>query len=201
MSAEKYVNSAVTNVEEALAKKGLRLPTKCYTPLSTDYRPELEVSPELKSDGVQLYQELIGVLRWAVELGRVDILLEASLMSAYMAMPREGHLQQLYRMFGYLKLYPKRKIAFDFQHPAISEKAFHKFDWYDFYRDATEAIPSDMPKPRGNPMSTHCFVDASHGSDRATRRSQTGILLFCNKAPTIWHKQASEYCRGKYLWQ
>jgi Reverse transcriptase (RNA-dependent DNA polymerase) len=46
MSAEKYVVSAVKNVEEALAKKGLRLPTKCYTPLSSDYRPELEVSAE-----------------------------------------------------------------------------------------------------------------------------------------------------------
>ena len=189
MSAEKYVISAVKNVEEALAKKGLRLPTKCYTPLSTDYRPELEVSPELKSDGIQLYQELIGVLRWAVELGRVDILLEASLMSTHMAMPREGHLQQLYRMFGYLKLYPKRKLAFDFQHPIISERMFKTYDWYDFYRDATEAIPNDMPIPRGNPMSTHCFVDASHGSDRATRRSQTGILLFCNKAPVIWHSK------------
>ena len=189
MSAEKYVVSAVKNVEEALAKKGLRLPTKCYTPLPTDYRPELEVSPELKSDGIQLYQELIGVLRWAVELGRVDILLEASLMSTHMAMPREGHLQQLYRMFGYLKLYPKRKLAFDFQHPVISEKIFKEYDWYDFYRDATEAIPRDMPNPRGNPMSTHCFVDASHGSDRATRRSQTGILLFCNKAPVIWHSK------------
>jgi hypothetical protein len=189
MSAEKYVISAVKNVEEALAKKGLRLPTKCYTPLSTDYRPELEVSPELKSDGIQLYQELIGVLRWAVELGRVDILLEASLMSTHMAMPREGHLQQLYRMFGYLKLYPKRKLAFDFQHPIISERMFQTYDWYEFYRDATEAIPNDMPIPRGNPMSTHCFVDASHGSDRATRRSQTGILLFCNKAPVIWHSK------------
>ncbi|KAI2511667.1 Reverse transcriptase (RNA-dependent DNA polymerase) [Fragilaria crotonensis] len=189
MSAEKYVISAVKNVEEALAKKGLRLPTKCYTPLSSDYRPELEVSPELKSDGVQLYQELIGVLRWAVELGRVDILLEASLMSTHMAMPREGHLQQLYRMFGYLKLYPKRKLAFDFQHSNISEKMFKAYDWYDFYRDAAEAIPIDMPPPRGNPMTTHCFVDASHGSDRATRRSQTGILLFCNKAPVIWHSK------------
>ena len=78
MSAEKYVVSAVKNVEEALTKQGLRLPSKCYTPLSSDYRPELEVSPELKSDGIQLYQELIAVLRWAVELGRVDILLEAS---------------------------------------------------------------------------------------------------------------------------
>ena len=29
MSAEQYVNASVKNVEEALAKRGLRLPTKC----------------------------------------------------------------------------------------------------------------------------------------------------------------------------
>ncbi|KAI2493253.1 Reverse transcriptase (RNA-dependent DNA polymerase) [Fragilaria crotonensis] len=91
MSAEKYVVASVKNVEEALAKKGLRLPGKCYTPLASDYKPELETSAELKSDGVQYYQELIGVLRWAVELGRVDVLLEVALMSTYMmAMPRDG---------------------------------------------------------------------------------------------------------------
>jgi hypothetical protein len=38
-------------------------------------------------------------------------------------------------------------------------------------------------------MSTHCFVDASHGSDRSTRRSQTGILIFCNKSPILWHSK------------
>ena len=38
-------------------------------------------------------------------------------------------------------------------------------------------------------MSTHCFVDASHGSDRSTRRSQTGILVFCNRAPILWHSK------------
>ena len=189
ISAEKYVTASVKNVEEALAKRGLRLPSKCYTPLPSDYRPELETSPELKSDGIQQYQELVGVLRWAVELGRVDIMLEVALMSTHMAMPREGHLQQLYRIFGYFKIYPKRKIAFDFHHPKISERMFKQYDWSDFYRDATEAIPSDMPWPRGNPMSTHCFVDASHGSDRATRRSQTGILLFCNKAPINLHSK------------
>jgi hypothetical protein len=83
---------------------------------------KLEVGPELKRDGIQQYLELIGVLRWAVKLGRVHFLLEASLMSTHMAMPRKGHLQQLYCMFGYLKLYPKRKFAFDFQHPSISER-------------------------------------------------------------------------------
>jgi Reverse transcriptase (RNA-dependent DNA polymerase) len=186
MSAEKYVQASVKNVEDNLAKKGLRLPTKCYTPLPSDYRPELDVSAELQSDGVQYFQELIGMLRWAVEIGRVDILLETSLLSTHLAMPRIGHLEQAYRIFGYLKIYPKRKLAFDPQHPMISERAFSSFDWQDFYRDATEAIPGDMPTPRGNSMSTHCFVDASHGSDRATRRSQTGILIFCNKAPIIW---------------
>jgi hypothetical protein len=66
---------------------------------------------------------------------------------------------------------------------------FKKHEWQDFYRDARDAIPIDMPKPRGNPMLTLCFVDASHGSNRATRRSQTGILIFCNKAPIIWHSK------------
>ena len=189
MSAEKNVSASVKNVEEALATKGLRLPTKCYTPLSVDYKPELDVSAELKGDGMQYYQELIGVLRWAVEIGRVDILLETSLMSAHLALPRVGHLEAVYRIFGYLKLYPKRKLAFDAQHPIISEKMFKKHDWNDFYRGVEEAIPGDMPKPRGNMMSTHCFVDASHGSDRVTRRSQTGILIFCNKAPILWHSK------------
>ena len=67
---------------------------------------------------------------------------------------------------------------------------FRKHDWYDFYRDAKEDIPPhDMPAPRGNTMSTHCFVDASHGSNRSTRRSQTGILIFCNHAPIRWHSK------------
>jgi hypothetical protein len=67
----------------------------------------LETSAELKADGVQYFQELIGVLRWAVEIGRVDILLEVSLLSTYLAMPREGHLEQALHIFGYLKIHPK----------------------------------------------------------------------------------------------
>jgi hypothetical protein len=43
MSAEKYVNASVKNVEESLSKKGLPLLTKCYTPLPSDYQPELDV--------------------------------------------------------------------------------------------------------------------------------------------------------------
>ena len=140
MSPEQYVKAAVTNVEEDLAKQGRRLPSKCVTPFTSNYAPWSEESPELKAHGVQRFQELIGQLRWAVEIGRVDILLETSLLSSHLAMPRVGHLEQAIHIFGYLKTHPKRKLAFDPAHPAINENRFQKCDWTEFYRDASEAI-------------------------------------------------------------
>ncbi len=95
MSSDKYCAAAVANVSTNLEKKGLKLPTKCITPLSNGYRPELDVTAELKADGVQYYQELLEFLRWAVEIGRVDILLEVSMMSSQLALPRERNLEQV----------------------------------------------------------------------------------------------------------
>ena len=43
-----------------------------------------------------------------------------------------------------------------------------------------------MPQPRGKPISTHCFEDADHASDKVTRRSQTGILILCKRTPVMW---------------
>ena len=53
MSLEKYVKSAIQNIEETLQKMGQRLPSKCKTSLGYGYRPELDVTPELKADGLQ----------------------------------------------------------------------------------------------------------------------------------------------------
>ena len=69
--------------------------------MNNSYTPELDVTEELSSDDVTFFQELIGVLRWATEIGRVDILLEVSLLSQYQASPREGHLEQLLHIFAY----------------------------------------------------------------------------------------------------
>ena len=63
MSSEKYVKAAIENKEQMLAESNQRLPIKCRTPLSLGYRPELDTSPELKTEGLQRYQELIGILR------------------------------------------------------------------------------------------------------------------------------------------
>ena len=188
MGSTKYVKASVMNVEATLDKEGRRLPTKCFTPYSSQqYKPEEDTSPELKAEGVKMYQEYIGILRWAVELGRVDILLEVTQMSAHLACPRVGQLEQIYHIFGFLKDNPKLRLAFDPTHPNIDERRFKDYDWFDFYRDAKEAIPANAPKPRGKPMSMHCFVDADHASNKMNRRSMTGLLIFCNRAPITWY--------------
>jgi hypothetical protein len=64
-----YVHLAVNNVVDHLKKKGLKLPHKAPNPLSTEYRPETDVMPELGEADASYYHTLIGVLRWIVELG------------------------------------------------------------------------------------------------------------------------------------
>eukprot|EP00980_Cylindrotheca_fusiformis_P023715 scaffold10845_cov79-Cylindrotheca_fusiformis.AAC.1 len=106
------------------------------------------------------------------------MLLEVALLSSHLALPRIGHLQAVYHIFGYLKHSPRRRLFFDPEYPDISMSRFHKYDWVDFYKDAKEEMPDDVPVPLGKEVSVHCFVDASHASKIATRRSQTGILIF-----------------------
>ena len=179
MTSNRYIAEAIKTLEETLQKKGAGcIPSKAPTPLPMKYHPELETSAELNTADTKLYQEIISILRWSVELGLIDIALEVSMMSSHMAVPRIGHLQQLLHMIAYLKKVPKLTLAFDLRHPEIDEQRFDVHNWHNFYRDAKEEIPHDLPPPRRHEVSMHCFVDASHASDLSNRRSQTGILYF-----------------------
>ena len=171
MSLEKYVKEAIENVKSKLGASGLRLPSKCITPFLSGYHPSEDTTKELDAEGTKYFQELIGVLRWAIELGRVDILLEVSLLSSHLALPRVGHLQQVYHIFGYLNESPRRRLYFDPDYPNILVSRFQKFEWEDFYQDAEELIPEDRPEERRNHVEVHCFLDASHACDKVTRRS------------------------------
>ena len=78
----------------------------------------------------------------------MDILLETALMSKHLAMPREGHLEQVLHIMGYLKQNKKLWLMFDSGYPKVNEHWFKKYDWFDFYHDAKEAIPPNMPDKR-----------------------------------------------------
>ena len=59
-------------------------------------------------------------------------------------------------------------------------------DWDEFYPDAEEEIPHDVPEPYGRICTISVLVDADHARDQVTRRSVTGIILFVNNMPLIW---------------
>jgi hypothetical protein len=73
MSSTNYVKQAVANVEKDLSEIKRGLPNKASLPMSTKYRPELDVSPVLNAERANYFQSQIGVLRWAVEIGCIDI--------------------------------------------------------------------------------------------------------------------------------
>jgi hypothetical protein len=193
MSSDTYVKNMLNTVKELLKEKGreLRTTQRCgRTPLPANYKPELDVSRELEIHEISEYLQLIGMLRWAVELGRIDIALETALMSQYSASPREGHIEAVFYIFAYLSLVPSTKIVFDPTTPYLDENCFqHDVDWKPFYGDIKEEKPLDVPTPLGIPVEVVCFVDANHAGNMITRRSQTGIIIFIQNAPILWYSK------------
>ena len=87
-----------------------------------------------------------------VELGRVDICLEVSILSSHLALPREGNLQQLFHMFGYLKRNNNSEMIFDPSDPVVDESLLEERDWMatEFGLSLTEELPGNMPQTRGS---------------------------------------------------
>jgi len=191
MSANDYLKNAVDRVQKMLDEEGRKLATNKTTnrPFPQNYRPELDTSPELDDRMATRFMQLIGILRWSVEIGRLDIYTEISMLSQHQALPREGHLEAIYSIFAYIKKHPTAYIVFDEKEPPVEEERFKEFEWTDFYGESKEEIPADMPPPRGKEVLISCFVDADHAANKVTRRSHSGMLFFVNKAPIIWYSK------------
>ena len=190
--AAQYVRSAVENVEKWLKQSDRKLPKRADAPFKTGYRPEIDVSRELAGEEASYYQSLIGILRWIVELGRIDICLEVSMMSSHLALPREGHLEALFHIFAYLKKYFNAELVYDPTKPNIDRNLFQQQDWtYSTMSPEmmTEVLPPDMPEARGEGFVIRCYVDADHAGDAVTRRSRTGFIVFLNNAPIYWYSK------------
>lgn len=191
ITSDQYLKAAVENLENQLKAKGLSLPKALSTPTKSNIVLELDDSRLLDTDEITHFQELIGILRWATELGRIDILLEVSLLSSFQAMPRWNHLQEVWRIFAFLKANPKFSL---YMSPELPNYSAHKMtrstdDFKEHYRDAVEELPPRMPKPRGKSVVITAYVDASHAANQATRQSHTGIQIFVNRALTMWYSK------------
>ena len=132
------------------------------------------MSEELGPVDASYYHSLIGILSCIVELGRVDINYEVSIVSSHLALPREGHLQELFHIFAYLKKRMNSEMVFDTILTDIDIDSFHPQDCnYSIYSIPGEelkgGVPPDMPAPIGMGLVTHAFIGAYHNVECLTR--------------------------------
>ena len=188
MVPTKYVSEAVKNCEAHLWKNyngKYSFPKKAPDAFPVGYQPEIDISEPLNPEEASYYASVIGIMRWMVEIGRIDIATELSLLSSHLAYPREGHMECALHTMVYLKAHKNSMMVFDPNYPDIPN-VFKDHDWEDFYCGAKELIPPDMPTPLGREVEMTALVDSDHAGDHETRRSRSGFFVFCNNALIQW---------------
>jgi Reverse transcriptase (RNA-dependent DNA polymerase) len=191
LSSAKYIEKLNKNYERMFGE----LPRQNYTsPLEKGDHPEVDTSEFLDAKGIQQYQSMIGALQWMVTIGRFDILTAVMTMSSSRAAPRQGHLERLKRIYGYLSKMRHAAIRIRTEEPDYSDLPDLEPDWArSVYGEVKELLPHGAPEPLGKHVTTTHYVDANLMHCLITGRSVTACLHMLNKTPVDWFskKQAT----------
>ena len=185
--AQTYVKKMLVNYELMFGS----LPKKFTAPIDPKDHPELDDSKFTDEEGIKKYQSLIGALQWAITLGRFDLLPAVVSLGSFRVAPREGHMERVKRVYGYLRSQPEGAIRFRTLIPKHEERyKIPDTSWINsVYGPCHEELPHDMPTPKGKPVRTTTNVDANLYHCYVTGRSLTGILHFVNQTPVDWYSK------------
>jgi hypothetical protein len=193
LSPYQYVRENIRLVEKYLMEHyGQKLKTskrQGTAPFPNGYRAETDLSEELGTEEAAYYHSQIGILRWMVELGRIGIITEVSMLASHIALPRRGHLDAVFAVYAFLKTHSNSTMVFDPTYPTVIEGDFKHCDWKEYYPGAEEQISPNAPTARGKEIDLRMYVDSDHAGDQLNRRSRTGYIIYVQKAPVIWHSK------------
>ena len=171
-SSDKYVKEAVEVAFNRSKAMGIKLQLCAKSPTSPfsniKYLSELDVTTLCNVAEYQFYQQLIETARWMIEMGRLDINVEISLLSRYMAAPRVGHLTQLLHIFHYLHSHRCMELTFDPTKINVNESTilphqrakFKATTMCQLYPDFIDYLPPNAPEPLVKIVQLNAFVDA-----------------------------------------
>jgi hypothetical protein len=164
------------------------------SPLEKNDHPELDASEILDIDGIKQYQSLIGTLQWTVTLGRFDVATAVMSMSSFRVAPRQGHLDRVKRICGYLAKMRHGFIRVRTDEPDYSGMPKSNYDWSrTVYGDVKEELPTNAPEPLGKRVVHTTYVDANLLHDLTTGKAVTAVLHVINQTIVDWFtkKQAT----------
>jgi hypothetical protein len=158
MAPRKYINKMVDAYTRMFGEPPKR---KYSSPLEKGDHPETDISPLLDEEGITQYQSLIGMMQWAISLGRFDINTAVMTLSSFAMMPRQGHLDRAKRVCGYLWKMKHAIIRFRTGTPDYSDMTEQSGDWdYSVYGNNYKITPDDAPPVKGNEVMFTHYVDA-----------------------------------------
>jgi Reverse transcriptase (RNA-dependent DNA polymerase) len=190
LSAYKYIGNVVDKYQPLFFTPDKSLSFRLFSStMDQSYHPEEDQTNLLNARQASVYRGLIGSANWIVIQGRFDIAYTVNTMSRFNMAPREGHFDSLLRMFGYMKSYPKGRLLVDRHTRYKTQPTFMLCDCKEFYPEAAEELPPDIPEPKGTPIITVCYVNADHAHNTVTRRSVSVVLLFLNAMPFKWYSK------------
>ena len=112
--------------------------------------PEINASDFLDAKGIQIYQSMIGVLHLTATIGRFDIITAVMTMSGFRIAPRQGHLDRLKRIYGYLSQVRHTAIRVRTEEPDFSDVSDLNHNWsLSVYGELKEILPHNAPEPLG----------------------------------------------------
>ena len=114
VSCEKYIREILRKYE---GKYGTL--SKENVPSNPNLHLELDTSPLLDDIGVELYQRIMGQCQWALNCGRMDISQAVASLNRFQVAPRKKHMQEAWKVLGFLKKYPKRGFVVDSRDPIL----------------------------------------------------------------------------------
>ena len=184
--SQTYSKRLVANFESLFNEA----PKPSFSPLDHEDRPELDTSPLCGPDDTAKFQSLVGACQWMISLCRLDLAHAIMSLSRFRHAPRQGHLDRLMNVCGYIRKFPQAAIRIQTgipNHEATFGEYAEKYDWMEtVYGTPTEELPPNMPTPKGNVVRTTTYFDANLMHDVITGRSASGILHFLNQTPWDW---------------
>jgi hypothetical protein len=141
LSAKSYIQNVIPKFEGLFGKEFK--PIK--TPMSEGYgyHPEVDDWSLCTEDDCVKYRSIIGWWIWIFILG-------TPAMCKFNMLPREGHLKAVKRILSYLKTFPNGRVIIYNSYPDHSVYPVEDHsNWMEFYPDAGEEIPKDLPPEIG----------------------------------------------------
>jgi hypothetical protein len=167
ISAKTYIQNVIPKFEGLFDKEFKDIKTS----MSEGYHPETDDSPLCSEDDSDKGRSIIGCCIWIIIIGRFDIAYATSAMTRFNMLPREGHLKAVRRFLSYsrfnmhprkgqlksvkrilsnLKTFPNGRVIVETSYPDHSMYPVEDYsNWMEFYSDAGEEIPKDLPPEKG----------------------------------------------------